>query len=400
MSKFEIPSELSSKLRCAEPKTTQSDEQITTTLSQFQPVVSEKNIWAFWHSGIHSMPSWNLRNVISWVRMHDSEWTVRVLDSVPDSPNYFLKYVPASMLPKALVEGNFDGPYAGPHSADSLRGACLFLHGGVFLDVGCLLIRTMERICWNQLADPSSPFQVCIPWMYSTTIANSFTAARKGDPFIESWHNLFIKLWEGHVNHKGIIANPLLAFAASLDFDESRAAKFHWDFAVEPIVVVEYISQVMCWQRLCMLTKDEGNGFVPQEYWKNKVLIFDVLEECWAAEATLGFKGCGQKMFDLLKLPLDSDQFSAEYDEAQKLVWRLLSESSLQKVIHGKHLTHDKNLGELWDDPANEGSDCGPGTFAELLRYGAENFVQVREEIRYVEVPTPTQSLDKGVFEV
>lgn len=74
--------------------------------------------------------------------------------------------------------------------------------------------------------------------------------------------------------------------------------------------------------------------------------------------------------------------------------------SSLQKVIHGKHLTHDKNLGELWDDPANEGSDCGPGTFAELLRYGAENFVQVREDIRYVEVPTPTQSLDKGVFEV
>ena len=105
MPKFEIPSELSSKLRYAGPKTTQSDEQITNTLSQFQPVVSEKNIWAFWHAGIHSMPSWNLRNVISWVRMHDAEWTVRVLDSVPDSPNYFLNYVPASFLPKALVDG-------------------------------------------------------------------------------------------------------------------------------------------------------------------------------------------------------------------------------------------------------------------------------------------------------
>ena len=76
-----------------------------------------------------------------------------------------------------------------------------------------------------------------------------------------------------------------------------------------------------------------------------------------------------------------------------------MSESSLQKVVHGKHLTHDKNLGELWDDPANEGSDYGAGTFAELLRYGAENFVQVREDIRYVEAPLPSQSLDKGLFE-
>lgn len=158
MSKFEIPSELSSKLRYVETKKTRSDNQITATLSQFQPVVSEKNIWAFWHSGVNSMSSWNLRNVISWSRMHDAEWTIRVLDSAPDSPNYFLNYIPASSLPDAFVQGNLDGPYVGPHSADLLRGACLFLHGGAFLDVGNLLIRSIDRICWNQLADPLSPF--------------------------------------------------------------------------------------------------------------------------------------------------------------------------------------------------------------------------------------------------
>jgi hypothetical protein len=399
MSKFEIPAEYTSQLRHVDAKSTRSDEEITETLCQFQPVVSEKNIWAFWHAGVRAMPAWNLRNVISWSRMHDAEWTVRVLDSIPDSPNYYLNYVSASYLPDALVRGVLDGPYVGPHSADFLRGACLFVHGGVFLDVGILLVRTLDRICWNKLADPSSPFQICIPWMYGTTIANSFTAARKGDPFIESWHKLFVHLWKGRVNHKGIIADPLLAFAATLDFDESRAAKFHWDFAVEPVVVMEYISQVLCWQRVCMLNKDQGEGFVPLQYWKHKVLIFDVLEECWGAEATLGFVGCGQKVFELLRLRLDSDQSSPEYQDAKKLVWRLLSESSLQKVVHGKHLTHDKNLGELWDDPANEGSDCGPGTFAELLRYGAEHFEQVREEIRFVDAPTPGQTLEKGLFE-
>lgn len=400
MSNLEIPNELHSKLRHVGVKSTRSDKDITDALHQFQPVTSEKNVWAFWNTGIDSMPPWNLRNVMSWVRMHNADWTVRVLDSQPDSPNYFLNYIPASLLPDTFVHGKLDGPYVGPHSADMLRGACLYLHGGVFLDVGVLLFRTFDRICWNQLADPGSPFQVCIPWMYGTTIANSFTAACKGDPFIKAWHDLFVSLWKGKVNHQGIMNNPLFAFAASLDLDESRAAKFHWDFAVEPHVVFEYVTQVVCWNRLCMLDKDQGDGFVPLRYWMQNVLIFDVLEECWGAEATLGFKGCGQKVFDLLKVPLDADEASAEFQEAQKLVWRLLSESSMQKVVHGKHLTHDVNLGELWDDPANEGSDCGQATFAELLRYGAENFEQTREAIRYVQAPTPSQTMEKDLFEV
>jgi hypothetical protein len=400
MSDYEIPTEYRSKLRPVDAKSTFSDEEITVKLCTFQPVVSEKNIWAFWHAGVRAMPSWNLRNAVSWVRMHDADWTIRILDCVPESPNYYLNYVPASYLPDALNKGVMTGPYVGPHSADFLRGACLFLHGGVFLDVGAILIRPMDRICWNRLADPASPFQVCIPWMYGTTIANSYTAARKGDPFIEAWHKLFVHLWQGRVNHEGIMENPLLAFAANLDFDESRASKFHWDFAVEPKVVMEYIAQVLCWQRLCMLNKDQGNGFNPLQYWKEKVLIFEVLEECWGAEATLGFKGCGQKVFDLLKLRVDSVQTAPEYKQAEDLVWRLLSESSLQKVVHGKHLTHDKNLGELWDDPKNEGSDCGKGTFAELLRFGAERFEQTRGEIRYVEAPVPSHTEEKGLFEV
>ena len=144
---------------------------------------------------------------------------------------------------------------------------------------------------------------------------------------------------------------------------------------------------------------DIGGGLVPLLYWTQNVLIFDVLEEFWGAEATIGFKACGQKVCDLLKLRLNTDQTAAEYQQAQTLVWRLLSESSLQKVIHGKHLMHDVNLGELWDDEANEGSDCGPGTFAELLRYGAENFEQTRESIRYVLVPVPARTLDKGLLE-
>ena len=44
-------------------------------------------------------------------------------------------------------------------------------------------------------------------------MANHFVAARKGDPFIQKWHELFIHLWKGRKNGDGIIASPLIAFA-------------------------------------------------------------------------------------------------------------------------------------------------------------------------------------------
>lgn len=71
------------------------------------------------------------------------------------------------------------GPYTGPHSADFLRGACLYLYGGVWMDVGVVLIR--------QLEDPKSPFEVSVPWMYGTVMANHFVASRKDNPFIKRW---------------------------------------------------------------------------------------------------------------------------------------------------------------------------------------------------------------------
>ena len=80
-----------------------------------------------------------------------------------------------------------DDPYVGPYSADFLRGVCLYLHGGAWMDVGILLIRKLESIYWDPLEDPNSPFEVSVPWMYGTVMANHFVASRKGCPFIKCW---------------------------------------------------------------------------------------------------------------------------------------------------------------------------------------------------------------------
>ena len=64
---------------------------------------------AFWHSGIKAMPGWCQRNIVNWIRLLDSSWTVRVLDAKPSSENYMLKYIPAAILNDAMVESKIAG---------------------------------------------------------------------------------------------------------------------------------------------------------------------------------------------------------------------------------------------------------------------------------------------------
>lgn len=214
-------------------------------------------------------------------------------------------------------------------------------------------------------------------------------------------HELFCHIWKGHDNHLGTANTPLFAFLQSdmaSGFDASRASKFHWDFKVDFQTVMEYIGQVLAWRRVCML-EDVGDGFSGVEYWTEHILIFDVVEEDWGGEATLGFKGFGQRMADLLTVKLDSDPDADEYKDAYKVTWRLLTQSSMQKITHGKGLTNDLALGIVWDQEEYEGKDCLPGTFGELLRYGAVNFEQIRERIRVVDAPRPEETLKKGLLE-
>lgn len=186
--KFQIPARYASQLRYVDAKDHRTDAEILDSLTRHAPITSEKNIWTYWHSGVSSMPSWCQRNIINWVRLHGSSWTIRVLDTVPNSPNHALTWIDAAVLPKAFVEGTMEGPYVGPHSADFLRGAALHAYGGVWMDVGNIMFRDLDRVCWNQLADESSPYTVCAPWMLEQNIANHFVASRKGDPFIKHWY--------------------------------------------------------------------------------------------------------------------------------------------------------------------------------------------------------------------
>jgi hypothetical protein len=161
-------------------------------------------------------------------------------------------------------------------------------------------------------------------------------------------------------------------------------------------VVMNYISQVLAWLRLCML-EDPNDGFNGADYFGEKILLFDPLAEDWGAEATVGFTG--QDLFNFLATRRDADPESEGYKLAYKATWRLLTKSSMQKITHGKALTKSPALGILWDREENEGKDVEPGTFAELLRYGSVYYEQDREEIKYVKAERPEYRIKKGLLE-
>ncbi|KAJ4384195.1 hypothetical protein N0V86_001042 [Didymella sp. IMI 355093] len=380
--KFQIPQEYASHLRDVESKDLRSDAEILHSLTLHTPITSEKNIWTYWHSGITSMPAWCQRNIVNWVRLHGSDWTVRVLDTVPNSSHHALSWIDPSVLPKAFVDGTMTGPYIGPHSADFLRGAALHAYGGVWMDVGNILFRDLDRVCWNQLADESSPYTVCVPWMLEQNIANHFVAGRKGDEFIKRWHDLFVHLWKDRTDFTGVIQNPLITFMKDFKFAEAEARGFKWDFKVDEQTVLGYIGQCVAWIRLTWLV-EPGGGFNGYEYYKNKVLLFDVAPEDWAAERIVGYKG--EDLFRVFTTRLDADPESEEYKRAEEVVWRLLTQSTMQKITHAKGLTLSTSCGKLLDTYDAEGKDQEPGTFGELLRYGSVYFEQTRERIVHVD---------------
>ena len=385
INEYSIPPHLTGKLKIVLSKDDRTSDDVISSMMMPSPVTSEQNVWAYWHSGLDRMPAWTKRNIVNWARLLGSDWTIRILDSVKGSPSNALNFVRPTMLPSAFVDGEMTGEYVGPHSADMLKGACLFLHGGVWLDVGILLFRHLDQICWSALCDPNSPYEVATSHAYMQVVNNHFIAARKGSLFIQRWHELFCALWrDGRTNYKGMASDPLLTAvlpALGRPKPPEEAAKeerYKFDYDVPLTEIMEYISQVLSWMRICLLDSPEKDpqGFRGRQYWEEKVLLIDSLDETWRAEELKKFDT--RKIFDLLATRFE-DPDTARVEEAKTLVWTLLEQTSMQKVYHGKKLLKTPAIGQLWDRSENEDADCAEGTFAALLRYGSVFFEQTRD---------------------
>lgn len=384
-----------------------SDAEIITGLHTFEPVLqSERNVWAFWDKGFSKAPPWNQRNVVSWVRRLGPSWTVRLLDRVEGSPVHVDKFVDPSFFPKAFREQTMQGPHVGPHTSDLIRLPLLYLYGGVWLDVGFYLFKSLDDICWKELEDPASPFEMAgFKVTFNAEISNmlnGFIAARKGNPCIKHWHEIFLKVWEGATNTLGMHKHPLLRHLPKCEPPSRPGMAPPFTYAQ----FVDYIAQVFCLERLRNL-QDPGAGWNGPEYFARRVLLFDCVKEVyWAQRLTMWD---GRKQFNLLATRRDGGAPSAaegdgaaaaRYKDAESLVNGILATSATMKLSHGLPTPGREYLAEIWDRPENHDADVAPGTFAAYLRWASEHF-ESSSRLERVVMPTIEKAvLVGGITEV
>lgn len=371
-----------------------SDSEILAELKTYRPIdkASERNIWAFWDQGLANCKPWCQRNIIGWARRHSTRWTVRVIDMVDGSPNHYSNYFsePASFFPDALLHRTMSGDHAGPHAADLIRLPLLYLYGGVWLDVGFLLFRDLDDLCWHTLIESSSLDELAgFKMTISPSLAmfwNGFIAARKGSRAIKLWHDMFLKIWNGRNSCKELHSHPMLRHLSRYEVPSSTGQPPA--FAYEDYV--DYLAQMFCLERLRHL-RDPSQDWDGPQFFDSRVLLFECVSEVYWAQHLTHWDG--RKQFNMLSCLHDLTE--PGYFEAEKFIQDVLSNSSTMKISHGIPTDQREYLARIWDEPANEDADCRAGTFAAYLRWASIYFQQSKKLTR-VKLPVNVESILTG----
>ncbi|KAK4065090.1 uncharacterized protein Triagg1_8726 [Trichoderma aggressivum f. europaeum] len=364
----------------AEKLDLRSDEEIAAWLQLRHPVTSDKNVWAFWHSGYSKMAPWVQRNVINWVRRLGPEWTVHLLDRVPNSETNIYHFVEESYFPDAFNTNTMDGPHVGPHQGDLIRLPLLWKYGGVWMDAGSFLFRHIDDICWKEIEDPASPYEMagfvieirpeCL------TMLNGFIAAKRNNPFIKRWHDIYKALWEGKTNSHGFHKSPLLRHLPLLcpPVDKMNCP----DLGVMMEGFSDYLSHFMAFERLRKII-DPSDGFNGPEYYAKHMFLASALQETFYFQQVTGWSGTRQ--FELLtKQRVGEGVVKDEtWQAAEDFVKDALANTSTMKLSHGPPGALDSFLADLWDSEEHHDKDNIEGTFAAYLRYGSVHFDQTRK---------------------
>lgn len=277
------------------------------------------------------------------------------------------------------------------------------------MDVGTLLFRDLDDICWSKIEDPESPYEIAgfsVPHgdgSKESTPLNGFIAAKKGNEFIRRWHEIFLEVWKGASSSTGMHAHPLLkdlprynptAHEETLDRGLSTQGikagsepgpqepdvptKVPWSGAMDLEVqqkLADYTVQFACFDRLRLL-EDPSDGFSGPDYLADHGLFFDGLQESLLAHQLTGWDGMQE--FHFLATKKQEGSSDPRYLEAERFAESIVRDSCKMSVSHSQ-LLGVAMLGNLWEQPGNEDADRVEGTFAEYLRYASVYLEQSRE---------------------
>lgn len=275
------------------------------------------------------------------------------------------------------------------------------------MDCGTLLFRDLDDICWRRLEDPKSPYELAgftvEPGGLGKTWMNSFIAARKGNPFVKRWHDIFLEVWKGVSESKGMHAHPLFKHlpligttqdpqiqdhelephcevAESLPQLQHSKSKFPWSDKSDMEMkkdLMDYATQFYCFNRLSLL-EDPSDGFNGSKYLDAHALLFDTMQEILLAQQLTDWDGVQQFQYLATKKLPDQEIHDQRYLEAEKFAESLVRDSCLMKISHGIKSIPNVMLGKVWERPGNEDADWAEGTFAAYLRYASVFLEQTR----------------------
>lgn len=358
-----------------------TEEEITVSLLKPNvEVTSQKNVWAFWDKGFARMHGWQKRNVIGWVRKLGPSWTVRVLDYVEGSASNLANYVDLQDLPEAIANQTMSGAHSGQHVSDLVRLPLLYKYGGIYLDVGVMLLGDLEEVFWKKISDPQSPYHIGgfshehrkNSW---GSMQNFCIVAQKGEEILLRWHRVILTVWNGRISSGGLAQHPI--FDGVPAEPNPRVL-----MAIKPgseQLLLDYWVNLLAWEKL-KVTIDETSGFNGPEYIQKHVLLLNPMQEAFAAEVRTRLDTA--KLFKMLTCPRQANAEGVDpalQAEAKALVNYLLTSSTVMKLYHGHGYMFVKPLASFWEEPGNENADISPGTFGEYLRYAGEIIDQQRE---------------------
>ncbi len=280
------------------------------------------------------------------------------------------------------------------------------------MDVGTLLFRDLDDICWSKLEDPGNPYEIAgftLPHggtAREKSLLNSFIAARKGNPFVKRWHDIFLEVWRGASECKGMHAHPLLKSIPPADptDNDDTESKVPWSPDIPTEVkqdLGDYGAQIVCFDRLLLL-EDPSDGFSGSDYLAKHALFFDGMQEATFFQQLTGWDGLLQFQHLIKKKIPDQEEGLRDQRDlaAEQFAESVVRESCQMKVSHGILSLGIRMLGRIWEEPGNEDADCAEGTFAAYLRYASVSLEQTRVMEAHKMEPSARKKMRVGLLEV
>lgn len=369
------------------------------------PTMGAKQIFAFWHSGIHNMFPYLIREVLAWYRRYSPlGWNIYVLDAVPGSALNVSNYVDTSdplLFPDAFTKNKIDSLSPYHHTSDLVRFPLLLKYGGVYLDVTLLQIGDLDWLWTQHISNPSSPFDFSGFIMSAPTdlqIVNFAMACTPQNPLVSRTLQILLKLWEGKTNTTGMHAHPLVNHTPIMRVPPNVALPkdVRAQFSPHDTSMTDYAIQIQCFGAAQHWV--DGDDWDGPQYTREKCWLYSMVDHAYIPEQMTMWSG--QRIFELLSKRVvepESPEETVDHKLAREIVEKTIANSWVWKLGNSE-VFGGPTLGLLWR--RNEGSDCVEGTYAGWLRWAELNLKQTTppEPIELAEFDaTMTGKIDEQV---